>query len=188
MKYSIPAIIFAGGRSSRMGHDKALLPFAGYNTLTQYQHKKLQSLFEKVYISAKKNKFDFPSILITDKYEISSPLIALISVFETLQVNEVFILSVDAPFVDTKVIKRLLEENEDGVDAVIAQSPNGIQPLCGIYKRSLLPSAREHLAENSHRLRYLLQKANSKFVVFEENNPFTNLNHPHEYEEALRKI
>jgi len=35
------AIIFAGGKSSRMGRDKALLPFGGYDTLTEYQYRRL---------------------------------------------------------------------------------------------------------------------------------------------------
>jgi len=188
MKYHIPAIIFAGGKSSRMGQDKALLPFAGYSTLAQYQYERLQALFEKVYLSAKEDKFDFPSLLITDRYEISSPLAGIVSIFETLEVDEVFILSVDAPFVGKEVIEKLLEVNREEVDAVIAKSPDGLQPLCGIYKRSLLSLARQHLKENRHRLGYLLQKTDSIFVNFEENAPFLNLNHPHQYKKALKQL
>jgi molybdopterin-guanine dinucleotide biosynthesis protein A len=188
MKYRIPAIIFAGGKSSRMGQDKALLPFAGYRTLAQYQYERLQLLFDKVYLSAKKNKFDFPSLLITDRYEISSPLAGIVSIFETLEADEVFILSVDAPFVGKEVIEKLLEVNRENVDAVIAKSPNGLQPLCGIYRRSLFPSTRQRLKENNHRLGHLLLDSNSHFVDFEENTPFVNLNYPHEYEKALKQL
>ena len=49
----IPLIIFAGGKSSRMGEDKALLPFGGYPTLTQFQYIKLRKNFQNIYISAK---------------------------------------------------------------------------------------------------------------------------------------
>jgi len=188
MKYKIPAVIFAGGKSSRMGQDKALLPFADYGSLAQYQYQRLQGLFEKVYISAKEDKFDFRAELIYDRYNVSSPLAGILSVFETLDADEIFILSVDAPFVDASVIGKLLEANKEGPDAAIAQSPGGLQPLCGIYKRSLLPLARKHLQENRHRLTQLLKDAKSTFVVFEEDNPFANLNHPHEYEKALKQL
>ena len=60
------AVIFAGGKSSRMGEDKALLPFSNYPTLTEFQHDKLSTLFDDVYISAKQNNFDFECRVIQD--------------------------------------------------------------------------------------------------------------------------
>jgi molybdopterin-guanine dinucleotide biosynthesis protein A len=187
MKYNMTAIIFAGGKSSRMGKDKALLPFAGYNTLSEYQYNRLSSLFDKVYISSKKNKFNFDPAVITDLHDEASPLIGIISLFETLEEDEVFILSVDAPFVDEEVITKLLEYQEKS-DAVIAKSTSGIQPLCGIYKRSILPMAQKHLREGNHKLTDLLKTVHTQFILFEEDAPFINLNHPHEYEEAVKRI
>ena len=185
MKHSISAIIFAGGKSSRMGEDKSLLPFGKYSTLSEYQYERLDRLFENVYISAKENKFNFASEVIHDILQDTSPLVGLISIFETLKVDEVFILSVDAPFVDKEVIERLLEANDPLYDIVVAQSPNGVQPLCGIYKRSILPLAYAQLKEGNHKLSDLLAVANTRFVTFEEEFPFANLNHPDEYQKAL---
>ena len=184
--YNIPAVIFAGGKSSRMGKDKALLPFASFGTLSEFQHHKLLQLFTRVYLSAKKNKFDFNCHVIKDIKEGSSPLIGLISVFETLEVEEVFILSVDAPLVNEDVIEKLwLEKKVTGVDAIIAQSPDGLQPLCGIYRRSILPLACTHLLEDNHRLKSLLKASNVKYIHFDSNTPFTNLNTHEEYQKLL---
>ncbi|GIU01227.1 molybdenum cofactor guanylyltransferase [Sulfurovum sp. TSL6] len=180
------AVIFAGGKSSRMGEDKALLPFAHYPTLTEFQQDKLSTLFDKVYISAKENKFDFDCIVIKDNYKESSPLVGLISIFETLKAEEVFILSVDAPFVNKETIEKILKHNESKFDVIVAQSPSGVQPLCGLYKRSLLPLAYTQLEKENHRLGDLLRLANTLFVEFDEDAPFTNLNHPREYQEALK--
>ncbi len=187
MKYNIPLIIFAGGKSSRMGQDKALLPFAGYNTLSQFQQVRLSKLFKKVYISAKENKFDFDVNIIEDKYKDNSPLVGIISIFETLKVDRVFILSVDAPFVNKEVIDKLINSN-NRFDAVVAKSKSGVQPLCGVYKRSILPIAQEHLKNKNHRLTSLLKKVDTQFVPFEEDDLFLNLNHPHEYEKALKSL
>ncbi len=188
MKYNIPAIIFAGGKSSRMGKDKALLPFADCNTLSEFQYNKLSSLFDNVYISSKDDKFDFKVEVIPDLYKESSPLVGIVSLFETLDAEALFILSVDAPFVDEKVIALLLKYRNKKYDAIIAQSPSGVQPLCGIYRRSILPLAQENRIKGNHRLNALLQKADTKFITFEDDAPFANLNHPHEYESAREKV
>ena len=188
MKYPIPAVIFAGGRSSRMGKDKALLPFAGYPSLVRFQYEKLQPLFETVYLSAKADKFDFDAVLLLDRYEVSSPLAGIISVFETLGEDEVFILSVDAPFVDENIIKTLMEVQRGEYDVIIAKTRSGLQPLCGIYRHSLLSLAKQQLARNRHRLTDLMQQLRCCYIYFEDEAPFANLNHPHEYESALLRL
>ena len=186
--YKIPAVIFAGGKSSRMGEDKALLPFANYPTLTEFQHHKLSTLFDKVYVSAKENKFGFECMVIQDNDRENSPLVGLISVFEMLKVEEVFILSVDAPFVNKETIEKILAHNESGFDVVVAQSPSGVQPLCGLYKRSILPLAYMQLEKGNHKLGDLLHLAHTLFVAFDEDSLFTNLNRPEEYQQALKRF
>lgn len=182
------AVIFAGGKSSRMGKDKSLLPFGDYSTLTEFQQAKLSTMFDKVYISAKENKFYFDCMVIEDNYTENSPLVGLISIFETLKVEEVFILSVDAPFVNKETIQKLLEHNQSSLDVIVAQSPSGVQPLCGLYKRSILPLAYMQLKKGNHRIGDLLNLVNTLFVKFDEDAPFTNLNHPEEYQKALRNF
>lgn len=186
--YKMPAIIFAGGKSSRMGEDKSQLSFGGFDSLSEYQYSRLLTLFESVYLSAKSDKFLFECKVITDTYEIHSPLAALISVFESLDAQEVFILSVDVPFVDKEVIDKLMQEESKGYDIIVAQSPNGVEPLCGIYKHSILHEARKMLKEGNHRLTALLENVATKRVKFKTKEPFLNLNHPEEYQEALRRL
>jgi len=185
---SLDAVIFAGGKSSRMGEDKALLPFGEYSTLTEFQYSRLIKLFNRVTISAKEHKFDFDCVVIEDIYETHSPLVGIISIFETLQVEEIFILSVDAPFVERDTIEKILSCNEKDMDVLIAKSPSGVQPLCGLYKKSILPLAHQQLKKNNHRLGDLLRLAKTHYVKFDKDLPFTNLNHPKEYQQALKNF
>jgi len=187
MKYTIPAVLFAGGKSSRMGKDKALLPFGKYSTLSEFQYQKLTSYFNNVYLIAKENKFLFEAPLILDQYKESSPLVGIVSIFEYLQVDEVFILSVDAPFIEKEIIDTLLQQTST-TDATIAKSPHGLEPLCGIYRRSILPLAKAYLDNHNYKLQTLLNTANTDFIYFEDSESFFNLNHPKEYKEALQKI
>ena len=177
----------AGGKSSRMEQDKALLPFGNYNSLAQYQYERLSKYFDNIYISSKSNKFDFDIDIIEDKYNNSSPLVALISIFETLKIEEVFILSVDAPFISQQTIEKLYKEAEDKNSVIVAKSNNGIEPLCGIYRRSILDNAKKFLNEENHRLQALLKSVDTQEVSIDANE-FMNLNYPFEYEEAKRRL
>jgi molybdopterin-guanine dinucleotide biosynthesis protein A len=189
--FDITCILFAGGKSSRMGQDKALLPFGIYNTLAQYQYERLKKLFAHVYISAKSaNKFDFDAAVIEDTQteDVYAPTAGFTALFEQLEDERFFVLSVDTPFVGEEEIKKLLDADNKECDAVIAKTGSGSHPMCGIYHRSLAPAFTKMLQEHNHRLGMLLKQSNTLFVTFEEETPFANLNHPHEYEEALKKF
>jgi molybdopterin-guanine dinucleotide biosynthesis protein A len=184
MKHTIPAVIFTGGKSSRMKQDKALLPFGGSSSLAAYQYNRLGALFETVYLSAKTDKFDFCAPLLPDLYPEYSPMVGLVSVLRQIEAQRCFILSVDAPFVTTKIIDTLLC-TEGSYDAVVARNQGKVQPLCGVYAKSMLPAAAQTLEEGGHKMGRLLQEAHTCFIDFEEEEAFLNLNHPHEYEKAL---
>ena len=188
MRLYSTAVLFAGGKSRRMGEDKALLPFGAYASLTQYQQVRLQKLFKNVYISTKKNKFDFPCQCIIDSYDEASPLVALLSVFEMLDVEEVFVLSVDAPLVDQEVINVLMAEEREEAQVIVSRSPSGVQPLCARYHKSILPYVQTQYKNKNHKLSDLLAIVQTKEIVFSDDKAFTNLNHPQEYQDALKSL
>jgi len=191
--YNIPCVIFAGGKSSRMGEDKALLPFANFNTLTEYQLYKLQKIFKTVYISCKdKSKFNFDANFIEDVKtdNVYAPTAGFVAIFDSLHVEKFFAISVDSPFINEDIIHKLIETDSlhVGADATIAKTPLGIQPMCAIYHRSLKSKFQKMLKEDNHKLGFLLKSSNTLHVEFEDEKPFLNLNHPHQYQEALKLI
>ena len=191
MLFSTPCIIFAGGKSSRMGEDKALLPFSSYKTLTEFQYARLQKIFKNIYISCKnKNKFDFEANFIEDIHNenIYAPTVGFIAVFTKLKVEKIFVLSVDTPFVNYAIIEKILEEDNDNFDASIAQTSEGIQPMCGLYHRSLKNKFLNMQKTDTHKLGYLLKNSKTKYIFFEESELFLNLNYPHEYKKALTLV
>ncbi len=189
--FDIPCIVFAGGKSSRMGEDKALLPFGNAPTLTQYQLQKLQKLFKNVYVSCKsKDKFDFEADFIEDveSEDIFAPTTGFIAIFDKLKDERVFVISVDTPFISDHEIQKIIENDKLSMDATVASTSFGTQPMCGIYHRSLQNKFLLMLKENSHKLNFLLKCSNTKYVEFEDEKPFLNLNNPQEYKEALTII
>ena len=189
--FKIPCVIFAGGKSSRMGEDKALLPFGGFDTLTEFQLTRLKKIFKTVYISCKsKEKFHFSASYIEDvKTEnLYAPTAGFLAIFETLQTKSFFALSVDAPFVDAKTIKTLIDADTPDLDACIAKTDFGVQPMCGVYHSSLHLSFTQMVKQNNHKLGFLLKNSHTKYIHFKDETPFLNLNNQQEYKEALTLI
>lgn len=186
----LPLVIIAGGKSSRMGSDKALLPFGGFKTLTEYQLARLQPFFESLHVSTKKReKFDFDVSFIEDNttYQEHSPLVALLSILEYFK-TPVCVLSVDTPFVTPEIFETLYQKMREDDDAIIATSPCSSHQLCAIYKPSILDNIRILLANNEHKIRLLLNQSHTQYTPFEKDEPFLNVNHPAEYEEAKERL
>jgi len=189
--FNITCVIFAGGKSSRMGTDKALLSFGNSDSLVHYQFDRLNKLFTSTYISVKTaDKISFSAPIIEDApdADIFAPTAGFTAMFEQLDTERVFVLSVDTPFVDIDIIRRLLDADSNDLDAVIARTPTGPHPMCGIYHKRLFPKFQTMLKNGNHRLGMLLKKSRTHYVDFEDEDKFSNLNHPHEYEAALKKL
>lgn len=182
----LPFVIVAGGKSSRMGSDKALLPFGNFKTLTEFQLHRLKPYFSSIHVSSKsKEKFDFDASFIEDNPEYSdhSPLVALLSILEHFK-TPVCVLSVDTPFVTPEIFQKLYANFEEGDDAIIATSPCSSHQLCAIYAPSIAKIIRTQLSKNEHKIRLVLDLSRTKQIAFEQDEPFLNLNHRDEYEKA----
>ena len=117
MKYNligdIPCVILSGGKSSRMGKDKSLLPFRDSESLIKYQYDKLSKIFKNIYISTKEDKFNFQANLIFDTTKISSPMVALQSIFQNLEFENIFIITVDTPLIEESTIRELIIKSQN---------------------------------------------------------------------------
>lgn len=186
--HNIPCVILAGGKSSRMGEDKSLLPFGTYPTLTQYQYEKLSKIFSEVYISTKEEKFSFidnSNIILDQNKSISSPMIALESIFEYLQTKEVFIVTVDVPLLFESTINELINKSNN-YDITIAKDDERTHNLCGVFSKNILPLVRELIKKDIHKINYMIKQTSKHQIInFENKEQFLNINTQIEYGKAL---
>lgn len=174
-----------------MGEDKSLLPFANSPTLTHFQFQRLQKVFKNVYISCKDStKFGINSNFILDsKNNLTyAPTAGFIASFKYLKEDSFFAISVDSPFISRKIIELLLASNNSQYDAIIARTPNGMQPLCGIYNRSLEAKFSTMQSTQNHKLGKLLKESNVLYIDFEDSYQFLNINKPEDYKKALTLV
>lgn len=172
----IPIVILAGGKSSRMGDDKALLPFGGYESLSEYQYFRLKKEFDKVYISSKSDKFkSIPKeSIIFDNSDVFAPTVAIYTALNRLDSDRVFFLSVDTPFVKIETIKELMN-----YELAVAKSEY-IEPLCGIYSKKLLNSLKDMIKNDNHKLQLLIYMFNFK-TILRDKDEFLNINYNQDY-------
>ncbi len=180
------AVILAGGKSSRMGEDKALLPFGNFKTLTEYQIAKLSPLFKNIYISSKSNKFDFDAKIILDSYKDSSPLVAIASILQELK-EDFFLISVDIPLVPIDDIKNLLEsyEKSKNYEIYLIESQNGLEPTVAIYTRKILPIALKMIKNGDHKLKNMINSSKKYLLKTENSRAYLNVNDKNGYKMAL---
>ena len=140
-KIPMTAVILAGGKSSRMGQDKALLKF-GEETILEYLARLSSSLFTETFIVISKNK-NYDSLdlsgatIFTDFFENHGPLAGLYTGLSYSMHQASCVLTCDMPFVDEALLRELAGSWQEHYDAICFQDPSGrLQPFPGIYLRS----------------------------------------------------
>lgn len=191
-------IILCGGLSTRMGSDKAFLPF-GDTTLLNYQIARFRPYFSNIYVSVPKHEerpVDYTKLCgcpsIEDTFSQIGPLGGLYSCLDSTPEDMLFFAPVDAPFTDPKLALDMCGQLETETDkyACIIRDPDGhIQPLFAAYTKKCLPLIKELISQNTYRLRLLLNP--EKTIVLDRYLPpeqFFNMNDPQSYYYALHKL
>ena len=190
------AIILAGGRSKRMGKNKALLPLPGNPSFTFIAHlsSTLTSLCPEILIVARNEadaaNYTLPDVrVITDKVPDHGPLMGLYSGLNEIHTQRALVVAVDMPFVQPALISFLLSQPPS--DSLLVPLVNNIpQVLLAIYPRTILPFIKNRLQQGRHDLRSLLEVAPVHY--FEEAQlrridpplrSFININTPEELDE-----
>jgi molybdenum cofactor guanylyltransferase len=187
--FEIICVILCGGKSSRMGEDKSLLPFSSSKTLTQYQFDRLKPYFKNIYLSSKTDKFDFISaneLILDENKDIFSPILALNTIFDKLKNQKVFIITVDTPLVSIESISKLIDESKD-VDICVAQTEK-IHNLCGVFSSNISSTIKNMIENDIHKIGYLIKNNKFKVIEFQNNDEFININNKNDYLNALEYI
>jgi len=132
-------VILAGGKSTRMGRDKALIPFQG-RPLIGYAIDLAEALNSPVIISANGHHLDHLGFPVRqDILPVSAPLAGIHAGLKASHTGWNLVLTCDMPYVPAGLIHRLAFETDDTVRMVLPRHNGFIEPLCGFWHRELLP-------------------------------------------------
>ena len=190
---NITAFILAGGLSSRMRTNKALLQFGG-KSLIQIFIDLLDSLFVEVKISSNELQlFQFTSKkIIKDLIPGRGPLGGIHSALNFTTSHRNFIISCDMPFIHKELINYLCNYKSEK-DIIVPKADGRIQPLCGIYSKKILSEVELLLVESQDKnkglkgsIYELISRVNAEIIdvtkmKFYHPDLFFNINTPDDY-------
>jgi molybdopterin-guanine dinucleotide biosynthesis protein A len=161
------AFILAGGKSTRMGSDKAFVMLDG-RTLLARALELARVVTKNVRIVGEAEKFAAFAPVVEDVFRECGPLGGIHAALRASAAELNLILAVDVPFVPAALLRYLVARAR-GSDA-IATVPRagGWQPLCAVYRREFGEVAEKALLAGRYRINALFHGANVQAVEEEE--------------------
>lgn len=184
----------AGGRSQRMGEDKALLPW-GETDLLGHTLLRLEKAVgdARILPGAVSRYEDRGSRVVLDGHVDQGPLAGLLAALDSAPGCGVLLLGVDLPLIPVELLRHLAQRLH-GCDVVAPVSPRGPEPLCGAYGTGCLEPVRRRVAEGDLKMTAFWPDVRVEDVPPEDlaafGDPadlFLNVNSPMDYDRARRR-
>lgn len=175
--------ILAGGKSTRMGRDKALLDWHG-RTLLEHMVDLISSVTSKVQVVGRDP--------LPDRLPGYGPLSGVATALETSETDANLVVAVDLPFLTKEFLNYLRSRAEGSNDRLIACKIGSDFPLCLAIRRNLLSEIQSRIAGKELSIHRLIE--NSSTTVISESelreagfdpSLFRNINTEDDYRTAL---
>jgi len=179
-RMSRAGFVLVGGRSSRMGCNKALLSYRGA-TLVEYIASEVQSAAGSVSLVGSADLYcRLPYPVVPDRFPNCGPAAGVHAALACGEADWNLIVACDMPGVTRDRLARLLEEAERRARQALipladARRP---QPLCAVYHRDCLPVFERALRMGRYRLSSVIQELDLACLSPEETAWLENLNTP----------
>ena len=187
----IAAIILSGGKSSRMGEDKALLNL-GRQKMIEHVLNEMKDVFMDILIIGNPELYDFPGVPVKpDIIPGRGPLSGIHAGLIHTGKDYVFVTACDMPFVNKKLIQYMINNLDNNCDVLIPKVGQFMEPLFALYGRRCITPIEENLHAGRYKVLDFLPKVRVNYIYPEEINAFIkpekvffNVNTPQELEQA----
>jgi molybdenum cofactor guanylyltransferase len=187
----VTAFVLAGGKSSRMGQDKAFLQLGGCTLLARAMEL-ARAAAGGVYIVGSSEKFAAFGPVIADVYPERGPLGGIHAALSQTDTDPNLMIAVDLPFLNPSFLKYLISRARESQAVVVVPKVSGsLQPLCAIYRRSFAEIAERSLRAGRNKIDSLFSEIQTRVIEQEElqqngfaEEMFRNLNTLEDWNEA----
>jgi molybdopterin-guanine dinucleotide biosynthesis protein A len=191
--HDITGVILVGGKSRRMGQDKAFLQIAGKTLFERVLAIFRESFDRLVLVGDRAERFtgyDLP--VLPDIYP-GSALGGIYTALYHAETEHIFVSSCDLPFANREMLLFLCSLR-DGFDAVVPSTAHGFEPLFALYAKSCLGPMRELLEGGNFCAYAYYPQIRVRYVKDEElanldrdGRSFVNVNTPEEFENIRKE-
>jgi molybdopterin-guanine dinucleotide biosynthesis protein A len=152
--------VLAGGRSVRMGRDKAAVALAG-RSLLEHMLSKLGTLGLRARVAGLRVQVvNVAAEVLRDAHPDCGPLSGMETALSRSEAELVLMLGIDLPLVETDFLAWMLRRAATtGAVATIPRLLGKPQPLCAVYRRELLRDVREALASGDYKVMHAVERA-----------------------------
>lgn len=187
------AVILTGGKSSRMGRPKALLPFDDEPLIAHIVRRLGRVFAETVVVAAPDQELPpLPVLLVRDQVAYQGPVSGIYHGLKAATRDVCFVTSCDAPFLNLELISQLLSQIADW-DVVVPFWQERFQPLHAVYRTKLAPLLKDQLERGELRPISLYGKVRTREFredeirrLDPEGFSLLNMNSPADYDAALQ--
>ncbi|MFD2446837.1 molybdenum cofactor guanylyltransferase [Bacillus sp. CGMCC 1.16607] len=186
-KLNVTGIILAGGKSSRMGTNKALLRIDHTTVIEKIVEEMKAVTTELIVVTNHFEDYEFLGLpLVADLRKNMGPLAGLEAGLMASSNENNLIIACDMPFVSQTLAKTLIQHLEH-FDAVVPRIEGKLNPLFAAYRKSCLEEIQHSLDDNQLKMRSFLDRIKLKIIDDESlQMALFNMNTPEEYEKAIQ--
>ena len=184
----VTAVILAGGGSTRMRSNKALLPYSG-ELFIERIYRQLAAIFSDVILVTNTPElYSFlPCRTVSDIFPGMGSLAGIHAGLSNSETHYIFAVACDMPYLNETLIRRLVV-GINGQDVVIPESDGGLEPLHAVYGKGSLPAMEDALSKGNRkivdcfdRLKTTVISRDEVAAIDPEFLSFRNINTPEEY-------
>jgi molybdopterin-guanine dinucleotide biosynthesis protein A len=157
MQLGVAAFVLAGGKSRRIGQDKALLPWEG-QTLLERALEATRAVASRTSIVGAKAKFEAYGSVVEDVFVDRGPLGAIHAALSATDREFNLVLAVDLPLATPALLTYLIgRAHETPCLATVPRLGEGWEPLCAVYRRGFAKVAEPALMRGQNAIYPLLE-------------------------------
>jgi len=188
-------IILAGGKSSRMGRNKALLSFGTKTGIERIVDELKPLSVNPILVTNEPHLFQHLEVkIVQDNYPGMGPLAGLEAGLSVTEEEWNILVACDMPFVSQSLAEELWKRTGEW-DCVVPMLEGRAHPLFALYNKSILPVVRGKLEGNTLKMMAVLESCNTLYVREEDlkkvdnlEDALFNMNVPTDYETAAAKV
>jgi molybdenum cofactor guanylyltransferase len=165
----VSIFILAGGKSTRMGQDKAFVKFQGRAFLSRALDL-ARSITSNVSIVGSREKFAAYAPVVEDTFRDCGPLGGIHAALLSSQSDLNLMLAVDMPFVTHAFLQYLITAAKHACQdvAVVPRSGGRLQPLCAVYRPEFAREAEKSLGAGKNKIDPLFSIVSTRIIEEKE--------------------
>ena len=193
MSPPVRGLVLAGGRSTRMGRDKAALVYRGRDQLTVT----LDLLAEAGvpgWVSVRAGQTDDPARArhpqIIDGPEGEGPIAGILAALRSAPEAAWLVLACDLPFLDAGTLRALLDARDPTrVATAFRSGHDGLpEPLCAVWEPLAVAPLLRHIADGGRCPRKFLLAQDARLIALPRRDALDNVNSAAEYWRAMQEL